>query len=283
MQDFQTLIQPEVLANLLNAASSNIIVLDCRYSLTDLNYGRIAYEAGHLPQAQFISLEEDLADKPNGKNGRHPLPDMQMLSDKLGRLGISNQSQVIVYDDNTAMSPRLWWLMRHLGHPHIAVLDGGLNRWKALNLPLTTIVSKIEPKQFIARIKTDDYVDSSFILSELDKNTLLILDARSPDRFQGLNETLDPVGGHIPGAVNHFFMDNLTAKGNFKNPIELLDIFRNLGVNNPKKKIISQCGSGVTACHNLLALTLAGINNGLLYPGSWSEWCSDTSRPTSKP
>ncbi|HUX80301.1 MAG TPA: sulfurtransferase [Alphaproteobacteria bacterium] len=279
MQEFQTLIQAEELTDILRSHSQDIIILDCRYSLSDLHYGLKAYEQGHLPEAQFISMEKDLAGKPNGKNGRHPLPDSQTLAHTLGKLGVNNQSQVVVYDDNTAMSPRLWWLIRHLGHNHVAVLNGGLNRWRSLNLPMTTSIPEIKAKRFIAKIRADDYVDSSYILNELDNNSNLIIDARSPDRFRGENETLDPIGGHIPGAINHFFMNNLSPLGVFKSSGELLEIYNKLGASNPHKKIISQCGSGVTACHNLLAMTIAGIKNGVLYPGSWSEWCSDSSRP----
>ncbi|MDE3208670.1 MAG: sulfurtransferase, partial [Pseudomonadota bacterium] len=218
----------------------------------------------------------------NGKNGRHPLPDEGNLTKKLAKLGIGNHTQVIVYDDNTAMSPRLWWLLRHLGHYKVAVLDGGISRWRKLDLPLTTQTHEVKPKQFVTKSRTDDYVTATDILQELGKPAQLIIDARSPDRFKGENETLDPVGGHIPGAINHFFMDNLSQNGMFKNAAELAEIFNKLGAFDPRKRIISQCGSGVTACNNLLAMEIAGINGALLYPGSWSEWCSEPSRPVSQ-
>ncbi|HZW11650.1 MAG TPA: sulfurtransferase [Noviherbaspirillum sp.] len=260
----------------------NWAVLDCRHDLANPDAGRIAYAAGHIPGAQFVHLDADLSDKaagPNGEfRGRHPLPGRNAFVETLRRLGVNHGTQVIAYDAQGGMfAARLWWMMRWVGHEAAAVLDGGLQAWQADGLPLSTEANSrprgnVEPHaSLVATVSAAD------VLANLAQHTRTVIDARAPDRFRGENETLDPVGGHIPGAKNRFFKDNLQADGHFKTPEQLRAELNPL-IDTPEHSIM-QCGSGVTACHNLLALEIAGLRGAALYPGSWSEWCADPSRP----
>jgi thiosulfate/3-mercaptopyruvate sulfurtransferase len=280
---YTTLISAEDLARHVNDA--DWVVLDCRHDLTDANAGRAAYDGGHIPGAQFARIDEDLSDKslgPNGEfRGRHPLPDQTAFVETLRRWGVNHGSQVVAYDAHGGMfAARLWWMLRWVGHEAVAVLDGGLQTWQALGLQLaTTPVSRrrgnVEPHYpIVSTVTADD------ILANLTNPVHTVIDARAPDRFRGENETLDPVGGHIPGAKNRFFKDNLEADGRFKSPARLRDDFGML-LTVPENSIM-QCGSGVTACHNLLAMEIAGLKGAALYPGSWSEWCADPARPVAK-
>lgn len=258
------------------------IVLDCRHDLANPEAGASAYAAGHIPGAQFAHLDRDLSDKslaPDGAfRGRHPLPERNAFIETLRRWGVSHGSQVIAYDAQGGMfAARLWWMLRWVGHEAVAVLDGGLPAWQALGLPLSTDPvarqrGNAEPHYaLVTTVSVDD------VLNNLSNPVRTIVDARAPDRFRGENETIDPVGGHIPGAKNRFFKDNLLPDGYFKPASQLREEFRAL-VTVPESSIM-QCGSGVTACHNLLAMEVAGLSGAALYPGSWSEWCADPSRP----
>lgn len=276
---YRTLISPADLA--AHVADPRWRIFDCRHDLADAQAGERAYGEEHIPKARFLHLDRDLSGAKTGKNGRHPLPDPAMLSQRLARDGVSNNTQVVAHDDSGGMfAARLWWLLRWLGHTDVAVLDGGLSAWRKSDLPVTDIISATSPARFNWKL-SQPTVDIDYVQAHLSREEMLIIDARAPDRFRGENETLDPVGGHIPGAVNRFFKDNLGADGRFKSTAQLRQEWEALLKNNPSAAVVSQCGSGVTACHNLLALEVAGLSGAALYPGSWSEWCSDPARPIS--
>ena len=274
------LVSCEQLAAHLNDPDWRIV--DCRHQLSDVGYGQRVYAEGHLPGAFFMHLDRDLSGAMSGCNGRHPLPDPQVLAAKFGAIGISSRTQVVAYDDAEGMvSGRLWWMLRWLGHDNVAVLDGGFNRWVKEGRPLTRDIPVVLPTVF--EIEQRDWVvTADEVLANIASPELVVVDARGPDRFRGENETIDPVGGHIPGARNRFFRDNLDADGRFRPAAELRREFLELFAGTPPDKTVMQCGSGVSACHNLIALELAGLTGARLYAGSWSEWCSDSARPVEK-
>lgn len=258
------------------------LIFDCRHQLADPAAGEAAYLKGHLPGAVFLHLDRDLSSPMNGVNGRHPLPDSQTLARKLGAAGVSRRTQVVVYDDAGGMiAGRLWWLLRWLGHDRVALLDGGINPWLQEGRPLSNEVPKSAPTVFEPLLR-DCMVSTEAVQNSLASGELCVLDARSPDRFRGENETLDPVGGHIPGARNRFFRDNLNADGVFRPAAELRRAFLDLLAGVDPRQAVMQCGSGVSACHNLLSMEIAGLSGARLYAGSWSEWCSDPLRPVAR-
>ncbi len=275
-----TLVSCEVLAGHL--ADPQWRIFDCRHQLSDTAYGEQAYAKGHLPGAFFMHLDRDLSSPMNGRNGRHPLPDLQRLAGKLGAAGVSKATQVVVYDDAGGMvAGRLWWLLRWLGHDRVALLDGGIGQWVKEGRPLSTDVPKAGPAVF--EYKPRDWVVSAdAVLANIAEQKFCVVDARAPDRFRGENETMDPVGGHIPGARNRFFRDNLDADGLFRPATELRREFLALLAGKAPEQAVMQCGSGVSACHNILAMDLAGLPGARLYAGSWSEWCSDPARPVAR-
>ena len=274
------LVSCEQLAAHLNDPDWRIV--DCRHQLSDVGYGQRVYAEGHLPGAFFMHLDRDLSGAMSGCNGRHPLPDPQVLAAKFGAVGISSRTQVVAYDDAEGMvSGRLWWMLRWLGHDNVAVLDGGFNRWVKEGRPLTRDIPVVLPTVFEVE-QRDWVVTADEVLANIASPELVVVDARGPDRFRGENETIDPVGGHIPGARNRFFRDNLDADGRFRPAAELRREFLELFAGTPPDKTVMQCGSGVSACHNLIALELAGLTGARLYAGSWSEWCSDSARPVEK-
>lgn len=274
---FTTLIQVHELAE--NLENPRFIIFDCRHELTNPDYGPRAYAQSHLPGAHFASVDHDLSAPVTGKNGRHPLPDIATFAAWLGNKGVTNGVQVVGYDDSLGVYPsRLWWMLRWLGHDAVAVLDGGLNAWVKAGLPTTTEVPVAKPAQFVARPR-DTSVNANYVLAHLKSSDMLVIDARSNDRFHGQNETMDPVAGHIPGAVNRLFRRNVDDSGHFRSAEELKKEFKELIGNMPVKDVVHQCGSGVSACHNLLAMEVAGLSGTRLYPGSWSEWIADPTRP----
>lgn len=274
---FTTLISVEELSGHL--ADSDWCVIDCRHDLANPAFGRSAYNDGHIPGALFLHLDDDLSGPRNGTNGRHPLPAPHILAKRLGACGIDRHTQVIAYDDAGGMyAARLWALLRWLGHSRVAVLDGGYRAWCDAARPVTTERRQPVPAAFDTHVQPL-MVASGEVMSGLGEPSALIVDARSPDRFRGENETLDPVGGHIPGALNRFFRDNLAPDGRFKSTTELRSAFLALLAGREAEAVVHQCGSGVTACHNLLAMEHAGLPGSRLYPGSWSEWCADPTRP----
>ncbi len=276
-----TLISAAELARHRN--DSQWVVLDCRHDLMNPAAGRDAYHSGHLPGARFANIDTDLSGAKVGEDGvfrgRHPLPERAALLATLRSWGISDDTQVVAYDAHGGMfAARLWWLLRWVGHPAVAVLDGGLPAWQALGQPLETsappAASAGTLSERAALVQTVSVADVLFNLSTQDR---IVVDARAADRYRGENETIDPVGGHIPYARNRFFKDNLNADGSFKDAALLRSEFAPLFA--CAAQAIMQCGSGVTACHNLLALEVAGMPGASLYPGSWSEWCADPARP----
>lgn len=258
-------------------------VFDCRHDLTNTEYGRQAYARGHIPGALFLHLDDDLSGATSGSNGRHPLPDPERFAQRMSACGVDATTPVVAYDNEGGIfAARLWWLLRWLGHEQVAVLDGGLAGWRRSGRALEECLPAVAPRSFTARPQ-DMAVDVGQVLAGLGSNDILIVDARSPERFRGENETLDPVGGHIPGAVNRFYFDNLDDDGCFFKPAdELHSEFAALLAGRPAAQVVQQCGSGVTACHNLLAMELAGWPGSKLYPGSWSEWCADAARPVER-
>lgn len=256
------------------------LVFDCRFDLADVHAGEHAYAAAHLPGAHYLHLERDLSGPTTGRNGRHPLPARDALARVLAAHGMTPGRQVVAYDAQGGIfTARLWWLMRWLGHEAVAVLDGGLPAWRGAGLPVTDDTSPALPGTFTPATPLTGTIDADALAASLPRAAYLIVDARSPDRFRGENETLDPVGGHIPGALNRFFKNNLTSDGRFKPAALLREEFTALLGTVPPARAVMQCGSGVTACHHLLAMEVAGLQRAVLYPGSWSEWCADPARP----
>jgi thiosulfate/3-mercaptopyruvate sulfurtransferase len=258
------------------------LVFDCRHDLTDTEAGRHAYAQAHIPGARFLHLDEDLSGPKTGSNGRHPLPDPQKFCARLAALGMRNGAQVVGYDASGGYyAARLWWMLRWVGHPHVAVLDGGWDAWPQAGAAVTSQLPIVHPAPFNGSAR-DVAVDTRCVLDGLGKPDHIVIDARSPDRFRGENETLDPVGGHIPGARNRFFRNNLAADGRFKTAAALRDEYTQLIGPTSPRGVVHQCGSGVTACHNLLAMEIAGFSGSRLYPGSWSAWCSNPQRPVAR-
>jgi thiosulfate/3-mercaptopyruvate sulfurtransferase len=258
-------------------------VFDCRHELRNPDHGRQAYAVGHIPGALFLHLDEDLSGPMTGRNGRHPLPDIAEFSRRMAACGVDANTQVVAYDDVGGMfAARLWWLLRWLGHEGVAVLDGGLTAWLRSGRTLDDKQPTVAAGDFKAQPR-EMSVDAAQVLANLDSLQMLVVDARGADRFRGENETLDPVGGHIPGAVNRCFAENLDAERCcFKPADQLRREYLELLAGRPATQVVQQCGSGVTACHNLLAMEVAGLPGAKLYPGSWSEWCSDPSRPVAQ-
>lgn len=256
------------------------VVCDCRHDLAHTGVGRRAYLETHIPGARFVHLDDDLSAARTGRNGRHPLPDADRFAQRLGELGVANDTQVVAYDASGGYyAARLWWMLRWLGHESVAVLDGGWEAWVKGGNPVTAQPPAIKPVRFVARRNNGLALDANAVAAALGKPRPLLLDARAPNRYRGENETLDPVAGHIPGAANRFFQLNLGADGKFKPAAALKAEFTALLGNAAPAEVVHYCGSGVTACHNLLAMEIAGLAGSRLYPGSWSEWCSDRSKP----
>jgi len=277
-----TLISTDELAREL--ADPALVLVDCRHNLSDVEAGERAYLASHLPGARFMHMDRDLSGERTGTNGRHPLPDVAALSAGLSRIGIDASKQVVAYDQNNGMwASRLWWLLHWLGHDAAAVLDGGIDKWIAEGRPTTADMPRVKPARFVA-MTPRPVASSAEIAQHLRDQAapLTIVDARAPERFRGDIEPLDPVAGHIPGAINRPYGANLTPRGTFK-PAELLrsEFEAQLGA-APLSSVVHQCGSGVTACHNLLAMAVAGLPGSRLYPGSWSEWVSDPTHPVAR-
>lgn len=274
---FSTLIGVDELARRLDSC----VLVDCRHDLVDPAYGPAAWAEAHLPGAFFLHQDGDLAGERTGTNGRHPLPDRETLRRRLESIGLADGVQLVAYDENGGMyASRLWWLARWLGHPEAAVLDGGLPAWRATGHPLTREPPVARARGTLTlRAPLTAQVDAARILAELDGDRVCIVDARTAERWRGEIEPLDPVAGRIPGSVNRPYTGNLQPDGRFKPPEALRAEFAALLGARDASALVHHCGSGVTACHNLLAMELAGLPGAALYPGSWSEWCTDPSRP----
>jgi len=271
------LLSTEILAQHL--ADPDWMVFDCRHDLAAPERGRTEYAQSHIPGARFLHLDDDLSAPKTGRNGRHPLPDADAFMERLGEAGVNSRKQVVAYDAQGGMvASRLWWMLRWLGHLPVAVLDGGWDQWVAEGRPQSTEVPRPQPTRFTGRPRAIE-VGAESVRSRLGDIAMLLVDARAPDRYRGMNETIDPVAGRIPGAKNRYFRDNLDASGRFKQPEVLKAEFSALlGAASPEE-VVSYCGSGVSACQNLLAMEVAGLRGARLYPGSWSEWSADPSRP----
>ena len=256
------------------------IVFDVRHDLLDLNKGRRQYGEGHIPGAQFVDLHEDLSGPMDGRNGRHPLPDRTQFATAMAARGVGPGRNVVVYDEAVGMyATRLWWMLRWLGFDAVMLLDGGYAKWSAEGREVTIEVPQPRPvaPQFTPRDGLT--VDADFIRQHLDDPAFQLVDARAGERFRGEVEPMDPVAGHIPGAVNRLFKLNHRTDGTFRPPAELRAEFERIAAGRDPAQVLHQCGSGVTACNNLFAMELAGLHGSRLYPGSWSEWVSDPSRP----
>ncbi len=275
-----TLISAANLATRIVEEPDATIILDCRFDLNNENAGKAAYDVSHIPQAHYVHLNHVLSGKRTGYNGRHPLPARTALARDLAAYGLCNSHQVIAYDAQGGIfAARLWWLLRWLGHEAVAVLDGGLQAWQETGLPLTDILPAAKIGDFAPASSLVATVDVEAVMLNIRTQEYRLIDARSADRYRGENETLDIVGGHIPGAVQRFFKDNLTAAGYFKSASVLREEFSALLGEKSAERVILQCGSGVSACLHALAMDVAGLRGAALYPGSWSEWCADPKRP----
>jgi thiosulfate/3-mercaptopyruvate sulfurtransferase len=278
MSGWNTVVQAETLAVALDRA--DLVVLDCRHTVIDSGAGELAFQRGHVPGAHYVHLERDLSDMTKGGDGRHPWPQASVFTAKLTTWGITPKHQVVAYDDDTgAIAARLWFMLRLLGHEKVAVLDGGWSRWTALGLPVDTHYRPVAPAsvQYVADFDHARLLDADAVQMRLAAGELL-LDARAADRFRGENELLDRIAGHVPGATSRPFAQNM-ADGRLKPPMQLADEYRALLGERTPAQAIAMCGSGVTACHILLAMERAGLRGGRLYTGSWSGWISDPSRP----
>jgi thiosulfate/3-mercaptopyruvate sulfurtransferase len=256
------------------------VVFDVRHDLMDVEKGRRVYATAHVPGAYFLHVDEDLAGKKTGKNGRHPLPDIDDFAARMNERGVTPQTQVVVYDDlGGNFAVRLWWMLRWLGHERVALLDGGYPRWEREGRLVTNEVPQPRKGAFVPRPREGATVDVGYVEQHREDPALKLIDARAAERFKGLQEPIDPVAGHIPGAVNRFWQKNLRPDGLFKAPEQLRREYTELLGATAPDQAVHMCGSGVTSCHNMFAMELAGIPAGRLYAGSWSEWCADPARP----
>lgn len=274
---FRTLVDTQTLAAHLD--DPQWVVIDCRFKLSDPAAGKYAYDSAHIPNARYAHLNDDLSGPVTVTSGRHPLPDPAALAQRLGQWGIDGTKQVVVYDDSFgAMAARLWWLLRWLGHDAVAVLDGGLQVWQREGRGLSAIAPAIQAAVFHARVNDALWVSTAAVARMAAQRSHVIIDARAEERFRGEVEPFDKVAGHIPGALNVPFEDNLDLGGTFLPATELADLYRTALGDKTPTHTIHMCGSGVTACHNLLAMEHAGLVGAKLYVGSWSEWITDSRR-----
>jgi thiosulfate/3-mercaptopyruvate sulfurtransferase len=278
MEHFTTLIDTATLARQLDR--SDLVLFDCRFDLADTGWGESEYAAAHLPGAQYLHLDRDLSGPITSHGGRHPLPDPREFARRMATRGVGVDCQLIAYDQgNGAYAARLWWLARWIGLHHIAVLDGGFAAWRNAGLPLVQDQPRPTPRELPVRVDENAWLTSEAVDSLRLAPGNLLVDARGAERFAGRNETIDPIAGHVPGARSAPFTGNLGTDGNFLSAPELRQRWQTLLGYLPASSLIAMCGSGVTACHNLLALEHAGLTGARLYAGSWSEWIREPARP----
>lgn len=273
-----TLVQAETLAQALGA--DDLVVIDTRFSLAAPDAGERAYRDAHIPGARYAHLDRDLsnADAKTQGAGRHPWPDVASFAASLGAWGVTPATQLVAYDDGDgAYAARLWFLLQTFGHARVAVLDGGWARWTLLGLPVQAEIPSVQPRGYAAHVDTSRLLDAAQVQAHLDHGGLLV-DARAGERFRGEVEPIDHRAGHVPGAVNRPYAMNL-ADGRFKLPAQLAQEFGVLIGAQPPEKVVAMCGSGVTACHHLLAMAHAGLHGAKLFTGSWSGWIEDPDRP----
>lgn len=281
---YTTLIKPEELANLLTAA--DVRIFDVRHELAEPHAGLQAFRQSRIPGAVFLDMDHDLSGERSSTNGRHPLPEREAFHDLMVRAGVGEATQVVVYDAQRGiMASRLWWMLRWLGFANVAVLDGGWQAWQAAGLPVdeTPLEHPVLPGAAVQPLglqpPLSGSVDVTDVMKNLESPGFVLVDAREQARYLGVTEPLDPVAGHIPGALNRPASGNLDPAGSFKDAATLRNEFSAVLGDTPPGRIVHQCGSGISACHNLLAMEHAGLKGSRLYPGSWSEWCSDPVRP----
>lgn len=264
----------------------DVSIIDCRFSLADDHEGKNAYLRSHIPGAIYAHLNEDLSGTIiPGKTGRHPLPEIEDFVEKLSSWGIGSETQVVVYDQiYGGIAARLWWMLQWLGHTKVAVLDGGWMHWKANNHPSAKGIPTISPKIFVPKLRSEMVVDATYIENHLKNKQFLLIDSRAEERYKGEEEPIDPVAGHIPGAISAPFLENMNYAGTFQSTSELRERFEDLIQMEDyiDKLPIFYCGSGVTACHNILSLFHSNQEMAKLYPGSWSDWITDKSRAVEK-
>jgi thiosulfate/3-mercaptopyruvate sulfurtransferase len=274
---FTTVISPEELHARLH--DPNVVVIDCRHSLADFSLGRRLYDESHIPGAFFASVEEDLAGKKTGTNGRHPLPDPEIFARFLRGIGVDDDTQIVGYDAGADMfAPRLWFLCRWIGHDATAILDGGFAVWNLAGYPVTAAPS--EPSRegtLTVKLRPELVVDVDYVREHLGDPSMQLLDARAKERYSGESEPVDPVAGHIPGALHRWFKDNFSSEGRLKSSQQLRAEFTKIGLD--PDRTIHQCGSGVSSAATLLAMVHAGLDGSRIYNGSWSEWVADPARP----
>lgn len=275
---YTSLISPEDLTRNLN--NPNWRIIDCRFDLNNRHAGFEKYNAGHISNALYADLKNDLSSPETATSGRHPLPAVPEITKRLGAWGIDSKTQVVVYDDACgSFAGRLWWILNWLGHERVAVLNGGLNYWEQNNYPTTKDLPQIQPANFIANPDMSMVVDTTRLEQLLASSNILLIDVRDPQRYQGLLEPIDKIAGHVPGAVNVPWKSNIDENGLYLTPPQLSSIYKNLIKDNTDKDVVFMCGSGVTACHSLVAMKYLGYEGAKLYPGSWSEWIQDPHHP----
>jgi thiosulfate/3-mercaptopyruvate sulfurtransferase len=278
---FTTLIAAADLASHL--ADPGWAVVDCRFDLANTGWGEEQYRAAHLPGAVYAHLDRDLSGPKTGKNGRHPLPDVEQFKARLGVWGIGPGVQVVAYDQSSGMwASRLWWLLRYLGHEAAAVLDGGFAKWSREGRPTRAGEEQRAPATFVGAPRAPLQVSADEVERLRADPAYRLIDSRAPERYRGETEPLDPVAGHIPGALNLYNLSNVNADGTFLAPEQLRAKFLALLGDAPPSNVVAYCGSGVAAAHNVLAMEIGGLSGARIYPGSWSEWCSEPGRPAAR-
>ena len=282
LHNWELLVSSEQLVHKLDSIGNDLAVIDCRHNPRDFSWGRLQYNDSHIPGAIHLSLHDDLSGQSTGINGRHPLPIENNINRYLSKLGVTRESTVVVYDDTGSnYAARCWWTLRWLGYENVSILDGGWGKWLKQHRP--TSMSNVEYKahsehEYFSRSNGKWFTNSHYVLQQLDNPLCCLIDARHPDAFNGVHEWQDPVKGHIPGSVNHFYKNNLNDDDTFKSSEELKSIYLELLDGREAQQVINSCGSGVNACCNIFSMELAGLHGSRLYPGSWSEWCSDQTR-----
>ncbi len=282
-EPWRLLVSPDELVKRLEKPAEDLLLLDCRHSLTDPETGPRAYEEGHIPGAVHAHVDRDLSGPVTATTGRHPLPSRGSLEDRLAAWGLTPETQVVAYDDmGGAFAARAWWLLRHHGHDKVAVLDGGLPLFTDAGGRLTKQVPQRRHTEVRLQSGRLPVVQAHQLEQEMPVEPGRLLDARDPERYRGEVEPIDPVAGHIPGALNVPFKQNLTKEGRFRDAVALRALYEAvLGSRDPRETAV-YCGSGVTAVHNILAMEVAGLKGAALYPGSWSEWVTGEDRPVAK-
>ncbi|MBE9205243.1 sulfurtransferase [Nostoc sp. LEGE 06077] len=271
MVKIQRFVSPAWLVDHLN--DSQVVIVDCRFSLADPQLGQKQYQISHIPGSYYLDLNQDLSNPVGKHGGRHPLPDTNNLAKKLSAIGVnSQQTLVVAYDDSRlAFASRLWWLLRYLGHEQVVVMDGGYTAWQQAGYPVTDIIPESQTGHFIPHIQTELLVDIEVVKNRQDSPAVVLVDSRESDRYRGEREPIDKIAGHIPGAINYPWQEVTDSSGYILSQPQQRQRWENI---ETAQEILVYCGSGVTACVNLLSLELAGIHTGKLYAGSWSDWIS---------